>query len=162
MHLHIGNDCFLCDSFFFLFLLCFFFDILLLVLESIQISLWFILINVELINFCLSENFVSDRLKRPKPFERRSLAQVLPFKDIDRCIISKNFLLQIFANSNQSLFELLILHAAVHFLHVLRFNGGSHKVNRGHLHDQLDCLEEIIRMHDLRIFFVWTWLVLNV
>ena len=67
VHLHIGNDCFLSDSFFFLFLLSLFFYVLLLALESVQVSLWFFLIYMELIYFCLFEDFVSNRLKWPEP-----------------------------------------------------------------------------------------------
>ena len=162
MHLHIGNNCFLRDSFFLLLLLCLFFDDLLLALESVEVSLWFFLVNVEFIDSSSFKNFVPNRLKWPKPLQRFSLTQVLPLDDIDCLIIRKNFRLKLFTNVIKSCFEPFILDATVHLFHVLWFNGCPHKVDRCHLHDQIDYLEEIICMYDLRLFFVWTWLILDV
>ena len=162
MHVHIGNNCFLRDSFFLLLLLCLFFDDLLLALESVEVSLWFFLVNVEFIDSSSFKNFVPNRLKWPKPLKRFSLTQVLPLINIDCLLICKNFRLKLYTNVIKSCFELFILDATVNLFRVLWFNGGSHKVDRGHPHYQKDCLKEIIWMHNLRLLLVRKWLVLNV
>ena len=109
MHFHIGDDCILHESLFLFFLFSLIFYTFLLVLKTTEIPLSFLLIDVELFNFCLFKNFISDCLKWPKPLEIASLTLSLPMNFFNGLLTSKNFRLKLRTNIFDSLIQFFIL-----------------------------------------------------